>query len=77
MANTTFLPFEENWNLVKAKIVTFLENIEGGMNKDSYKIPAKEFVAVYKCARAFFFNALHLFDVTRSSMRHFARLNMH
>lgn len=61
MANSAFLPFEENWNLVKAKIVTFLDNIEGGMNKDSYKIPAKEFVAVYKCARARFRSANRLF----------------
>jgi hypothetical protein len=49
MAGTnSFIPFDEGWKAIKAKTSKFLENIEGGMTKDSYKIPAKEFVAIYK-----------------------------
>lgn len=57
MAANSFIPFDEGWKAIKAKTSKFLENIEGGMTKDTYKIPAKEFVAIYKCVPRFFIHS--------------------
>ena len=44
---STVSQFDEGYARIKHKISAFLANIEGGMNKDSYKIPSSEYIQIY------------------------------
>ena len=47
-ADAQVITFEDGWSVIKEKITKFLSNVEGGMTMDHYKIPAREYIAIYK-----------------------------
>ena len=40
-------PYESGWVQIKSKIDVFFERVEQGMKAENFRIPAKEFIAIY------------------------------
>jgi hypothetical protein len=60
------ITFEDGWAVIKEKITKFISNVEGGMTMDHYKIPAREYIAIYKFALccispSIIFSGFHVF----------------
>ncbi len=43
-----FLQFDDGYQRVKARIDSFLKNIEEGMSNQTFKIPSSEYIQIYK-----------------------------
>lgn len=41
-------PYASGWAQIKSKVDIFFDNVELGMNVDTFKIPAKEYIAIYE-----------------------------